>query len=299
MPTTNETKTAMKYFARFLILLLPCILCSGCLFRIEHDTTSPGARGVVLNTQTHVPVTGAIVAVSRAYGYTNAAPVSEALSEIRRPVVITSSDGRFSIRPERHSQLVFMPYDEPHFGPGGTLVVRCEGYQSATVQLWGDIVPIPLSAQPTNFNVVQLNPISQSSEPWRLYDAGPFTFSVPQSLETDASRQGIDSYVRTFTNADMVLNFDYEADAGHPLKQASDPRKYAGVFRTESIAGYDVQIISFEGNMDFPEHFNYNVIASFLGASLTMQVACATNSDYDTALRIFRSVQFTNGSIHW
>lgn len=288
----------MKQFGPFLIFLLPCVLCSGCLFRLEHDTTSPGARGVVLDAQTHIPVTGAIVAVSRACGDTNAAPVSEALSEIRRPVVITGSDGRFSIRPERHSQLVFLGYEEPHFGPPGTLVVRCKGYTSETVQLWGDIVP--LAVQPTNFFVVQLKPLSQSSERWRPYDAGPFTFSVPQSLETDASRRGIDSYVRTFTNADMVLSFDYEADAGHPLKQASDLRKYAGYFfRAESVAGHNVEIVSFEGNMHFPEHFNYNVIASFLGAGLTMQVACAKNSDYDTALRIFRSVQFTDGSIHW
>jgi hypothetical protein len=156
MLTTNETKPAMKHFARFLILLLPCVLCSGCLFRLEHDTTSPGARGIVLNAQTHVPITGAMVAVSRACGYTNAAPVSKAISEIRQPVVITGSEGRFSIRPERHSQLVFVPYDEPHFGPGGTLVVRCKGYKPETVQLWGDIVP--LTVQPTNFVVVQLNP---------------------------------------------------------------------------------------------------------------------------------------------
>jgi len=144
----------MKYIVPLLILFLPCVLCSGCLFRLEHDTTSPGARGVVLDAQTHVPVAGAIVAVSRACGDTNAAPVPEAISKVRRPVVITGSNGRFSIRPERHSQLVFLGYEEPHFGPPGTLVVRCKGYKPETVQLWGDIVP--LTVQPTNFIVVQL-----------------------------------------------------------------------------------------------------------------------------------------------
>ena len=139
--------------------------------------------------------------------------------------------------------------------------------------------------------------VTQKSERWKLYDAGPFTFSMPSNTAKDTSRHGIDTYVRVFTNADMFLIFDYEADAGKPLHDVTNKPKY--ISHSESIAGYKVQIASFDGYIHSPEHFNYNIIASFLGAGLTMQVACATKSDYDKALRIFRSVKFTNGSVPW
>jgi hypothetical protein len=133
--------------------------------------------------------------------------------------------------------------------------------------------------------------VTQMSKRWQFYDGGPFSFSMPSSFAGDASWHEIDSYARWFTNTEMILSFDYEAYSGYPAED--DIRKYAGyVSRTESIAGHDVQIVSFDGDMHFPEHFNYNIVASFLRCGLTMQVACATKSDYEKALRIFGSVKF-------
>jgi hypothetical protein len=147
----------MKHFGTFLIFLLPCILCSGCLFHFERDTASPGARGVVVDSQTHNPLSGATVVVSRLSNMGQLPPVADALTNTRPPIVTTGKSGRFSIHPERHWELV--PFlVGPYYVPPGTLVVQKTGYEPAIVQLWGDIVP--LSAQPTNFFVVPLNPIS-------------------------------------------------------------------------------------------------------------------------------------------
>ncbi len=138
---------------------------------------------------------------------------------------------------------------------------------------------------------------THSAEKWSFYDAGPFSFSMPLSLATDTSRPGIDSYVRVFTNTDMVLNFDYGAYSGYPLDEITNKPQYNS--HIETIAGHKVQIASFDGDMHFPEHFNYNIIVGFLGAGLTMQVACKTDSDFNDATIIFRSVRFKKGEIKW
>jgi len=130
-------------------------LCSGCL--LEHNTTSPGARGVVLDAQTHVPLNGAKVVISRLSDLQPPA-VSDALTNTRPPIVTTGKDGRFSIRPEKDWDCV--PYlTERYRTSGGTLVVQCVGYQSVTIQLWGDIMPI--STHPTNFVEVLLSPATK------------------------------------------------------------------------------------------------------------------------------------------
>jgi hypothetical protein len=132
--------------------------------------------------------------------------------------------------------------------------------------------------------------VTQVSERWRLYDAGPFSFSMPSSLAPDASMHEIDSYARWFTNADMHLSFDYGAYSDFPLDdELGKKTEYSS--HVESIAGRKVQIASFDSDAEFPGRFKYNIVASYR-YGLTMQVACATKSDYDKALRIFRSVKF-------
>lgn len=132
-------------------------LCSGCLLRLEHNTISPGARGVVLDAQTHAPLSGAEVTVSRLWGF-ESPTVSGALTNTRPPVVTTEKSGRFSIRPERHWDLVVY-LTERFREPGGTLVVQRAGYVPTTVQLWGEIMP--LSAHTTNFIEVMLSPVTK------------------------------------------------------------------------------------------------------------------------------------------
>jgi hypothetical protein len=136
------------------------LLCSGCL-KLEQQVTSPGARGVVLDAQTHAPLSGAEVVVSRLdYLSTNPPDVSDALTNTRPPVVTTGKDGRFRIPAEQHRKLIVDYLIEPYKAPGGTLVVQRIGYQPVAVPLWGFLMP--MSAPPrTNFIAVLLIPVSK------------------------------------------------------------------------------------------------------------------------------------------
>ena len=97
-------------------------MCSGCLLKLEHNITSLGARGVVLDAQTHSPLSGADVVVSRLWS--DSPTASDALTNTRRPVVTTGKDGRFRVPAERHWNLIVDYLIAPYRTPGGTLVVQ-------------------------------------------------------------------------------------------------------------------------------------------------------------------------------
>ena len=147
----------MKPIRNVLSVVILGFVCSGCSLRVEHNTTSPSARGVVLDAQTHAPLSGAEVVVSRLWD-TELPTVSDALTNTRPPVVTTGKSGRFSIRPERHWDLVIY-LAERFRTPGGTFVVQRAGYEPAAIQLWGDIMP--MSAHSTNFFEVLLSPVTK------------------------------------------------------------------------------------------------------------------------------------------
>lgn len=151
------SKRQVKLIRNICIVIAFEFLCSGCLFRLEHNTTTPGARGVVLDAQTRAPLASAQVIVSRLYGLQPPA-ASDALTNTRPPKVTTGKNGRFSVRPEQHWDVVPC-LTERYRTPGGTLVIQRAGYEPATVQIWGDIMP--LSAHPTNFIEVLLNPATK------------------------------------------------------------------------------------------------------------------------------------------
>jgi hypothetical protein len=138
----------MKLFRRFSGLIALCLLCSGCW--PMRFTASPGATGMVLDAHSHVPIAGAEVFVSRARYtlplVTNSVTgeieavgctvdqlvppsLSAAVTNARPPIVITGSDGRFSIPPLKRWGIYVVPMDV--FAPKGTLVVRREGYTNA------------------------------------------------------------------------------------------------------------------------------------------------------------------------
>jgi len=137
------------------------ILCSGCL-KLERQVTSPGARGVVLDAQTHAPLSGAVVVVSREVPYfgTNILTVSEALTSTRPPTVTTGKKGRFRIPTEQHHKLIVDWLIQPYRPRGGTLVVQRAGYEPVALPLSGWLRPIS-SPQPTTFITVSLSPISK------------------------------------------------------------------------------------------------------------------------------------------
>lgn len=149
---------------RFLSVMMLGLLCSGCL-KLEHQVASPGARGVVLDAQTHTPLSGAAVVVSRlCYMSTNPPAISDALTNTRPPVITTGKDGRFRIPAEQHRELIVDWLIEPYKGPGSTLIVQRASYQPAAVPLWGYWRPISVPP-PTNFIEVMLSPVSKCFRP--------------------------------------------------------------------------------------------------------------------------------------
>ncbi len=140
--------------ARFLIMIVLGVLCSGCL-KFERQVTSPGAKGVVLDAQTHAPLSGANAVVSRlSLESTNPPALSDALTNTRPPVVTTGKNGRFRIPTEQHHELIVDWLIQPYEPRGGTLIVRRAGYQPAVIPLWG-------CSRPTNFIAVLLRPIGR------------------------------------------------------------------------------------------------------------------------------------------
>jgi hypothetical protein len=137
------------------------ILCSGCL-SLEHQVTSPGASGVVLDAQTCAPLSGAAVVVSRSsssFG-TNLLAISNALTYTRPPTVTTGKNGRFRIPAEQHWKLYVDWLTHPPIPPGGTLIVQRAGYESTAILLEGAVRKIG-APPPTNFISVLLSPANK------------------------------------------------------------------------------------------------------------------------------------------
>ena len=144
----------------FLSVMALGILCSGCL-KLERQVTSPGAKGVVLDAQTHAPLSGAEVVVSRRCSWdTNPPAILDALTNTRPPVVTTGKDGRFRISVEQHRELIVDFLIEPYRARGGTLIVQRAGYESAAIPLWGRLRPLSAPAT-TNFIAVLLRPVGK------------------------------------------------------------------------------------------------------------------------------------------
>jgi hypothetical protein len=145
---------------RFLSVMVLGLLCSGCL-KFERQVTSPGARGVVLDAQTHAPLSGAEIVVSRlCYLSTDPPVISDALTNTRLPVVTTGKDGRFRIPAEQHHKLIVDYLIQPYRARGGTLIVQRAGYQAAAIPLWGCLRPMS-APSPTNFLTVVLSPVTK------------------------------------------------------------------------------------------------------------------------------------------
>jgi len=145
----------MKSLLRSLTLFLMAgLLCSGCV--IYHETDSPGAKGVVLDSQSRSPVQGAEVAVSQSSD--PALSLTNALAELRPPTVITDQAGQFTVPAERSLifGFIWVWWPPMKFGEtprGGTLVLRRDGYEPATMPFYSGSV--------TNLGDVFMKPTAQ------------------------------------------------------------------------------------------------------------------------------------------
>ena len=123
----------MKYFCHLAGVLAVGLFCTGCW--PERVTTSPASCGVVVDAQTHVPVSGAKVQMSytwRAYWTVLNPPELDDVITNTRPLgaVYTGASGEFSI-PREHVWAVMYP--EPVWETWGTLIVQCDGYEPALI----------------------------------------------------------------------------------------------------------------------------------------------------------------------
>jgi hypothetical protein len=117
----------MKTCVVYVLLLAAC---SGCL---QKHCVSMGASGVVVDSQTQLPLAGARVSVP---AYTG-----------KEKLVITGADGRFSIQTVVRRDFVIIMAD--FAPPASTLLVERHGYFSTNVSL--------VTAH-TNFVIVPLAP---------------------------------------------------------------------------------------------------------------------------------------------
>jgi hypothetical protein len=126
-----------SFRVQILVLGIAALACSGCL--PLRFTTSPGASGVVLDSQTRAPIAGAEVVIS--HSTYPPASVGEAFTNSRPPLVTTETNGQFSIPPEHGWDLFVIPVDA--FPPFGLLVVKHDGYEPVLVPFWSrDIKPL-------------------------------------------------------------------------------------------------------------------------------------------------------------
>lgn len=110
------------------------LVCTGCW--PEHVTSSPAACGVVLDAKTHAAICGAKVAMSRTWDAywspLNPPLLDHCITNVRDPVVITGTNGEFSI--SREHVWVLM-YPTPMFDCSGTLIILHDGYQPGLIPM--------------------------------------------------------------------------------------------------------------------------------------------------------------------
>src|SRR5579859_3135899 len=122
----------MKHISNFAVLVITMLCCTGCW--PAHITTSPAAIGTVVDARTREPVSGAEVQLSytwRAYwSDLNPPMLAEVITNTRPPMVLTDTNGVFSI-PREHVWVFTYPL--PDWNARGALVVEQDGYEPAII----------------------------------------------------------------------------------------------------------------------------------------------------------------------
>jgi hypothetical protein len=126
------------------------------------------------------------------------------------------------------------------------------------------------------------------SEGWRRVEAKDFTVDLPSSLtlmpgNTTASR------IVQYQDDNMIVTFDEGAYAGERLDSLGKYKSYASDM--EVIHGIGVQTVTFDIPPGPGHRFNYAAAASYRGAGLTVYIHCKSQTDYQTARKIFKTLK--------
>jgi len=126
-PVPVTWRGAIPGWSLSILLMISCSACVPLRFN-----TSPGASGVVVDSDHHAPIAGAQVVISQLI-YPPPS-VQEAFTNSRPPLVTTDLRGHFSVPAERRWDFFVVPIDAfPRFG---MLVVKRDGYEPLTVPFW-------------------------------------------------------------------------------------------------------------------------------------------------------------------
>jgi hypothetical protein len=99
----------MKIIFR-LSFLLPLIFCSGCIIPY-HFTERPGVKGLVVDTQTGVPLANVNIALSAVYGTWNPTNSISSWHTNELASAYSKNNGTFEIRPIKQWGVLIIPGD--------------------------------------------------------------------------------------------------------------------------------------------------------------------------------------------
>ena len=126
---------------------------------------------------------------------------------------------------------------------------------------------------------------------WIHVDAKFFEFFIPPDMKK-VEIQGIDSHVGQFGSEKIKLIFDY----GMYSDPLDDEKGMPNLtVRKERIDGRRTKIVSFrksESDFVLAVHFPKAGPGYKGGRKLTLYTDCVSESEYDTVMKIFRSIKF-------
>jgi hypothetical protein len=134
---------------------------------------------------------------------------------------------------------------------------------------------------------------------WKVADAGPFRFSVPNDYQR-RTVQGIDSYIGRWSAPGRSVHFDWGPYSSTLDESATLLRGH--VECTMEIGGHRAKVVGgFDAEGDWQERGRKYVVAATWrevepGTHLTLSVTSAAASDVPALLSIVRSVRFQPGT---
>jgi hypothetical protein len=123
---------------------------------------------------------------------------------------------------------------------------------------------------------------------WHRVSGPNFSYALPADLQM-ISENSADSHIVQYQDDDMIVTFDEGVSGGGRLDSLAKYPNYAS--QTQVIHSVGVQLVTFDIPPGPGHRFNYAAAASYRGAGLTVYIHCKTQSQYQVATQIFKTVR--------